>query len=98
MIENKLIPTSTVVSSLNGDVSVFTFFTNALDSIVAFISNLKTTIGGVSFKESELGVIQSGYEDVKFFIDNKGNLIVQSNSDKNFSINANGELIMEEPS
>lgn len=98
MIENKLIPTNTEVTSKEGVLSVFTYFTAAIESITAFISQLKQSVGGKSFKEGELGIIQNGYEDITFFIDLNGNLIIQSKSDKNFYLNSNGELIMEEPS
>ena len=98
MIENKLIPTTTNVSSVNGNLSIFTFFTAAVDYIVAFISEIKQSVGGKLFKEGELGITQNGYEDIVFFIDTKGNLIIQSNSDKTFYLNDLGELIMEEPS
>lgn len=98
MKEDKVIPTQTLISSIGSDISIYTFFTAAVATIVAFISNLRTTIGEIFFKEGELGITQSGYEDLKFFIDTNGNLIIQSNSDKTFYLNSNGELIMEEPS
>lgn len=96
MPDNKLINTKTIVTKSNSDISIFTYYLNNVKSLLVFISDKLQNIGGKLFKENELGVTNNGYGDVSFLINNKGELIVQHDTDKTFSINSNGELIMEE--
>lgn len=97
MIEEKILHTETDVSIISNEISIFTYFVGGLKSLTSFFSAVYESIGGVNFKENDLGFENVGYDDIKLFINNKGELLIESNTDKNFSINASGELIMEEP-
>jgi len=97
MIEEKILNTETDVTISSGEISIFTYFVGGLKSLKAFFSTVYKDIGGVNFKENDLGFENVGYDDIKLFLNNKGELLIESNVDKDFSINANGELIMEEP-
>lgn len=97
MIEEKILNTETDVTISSSEISIFTYFVGGLKSLTAFFSNVYKGIGGIDFKENDLGFENVGYDDIKLFLNNKGELLIESNIDKDFSINEEGELIMEEP-
>jgi hypothetical protein len=97
MSEYKIIPTKTEVLRIGGALNIRTYYQQGeVDFLIAFISGILQTLNGILFKEGELGYTKDGYSDINFIIDNDGNLVIQSNGNKTFSINSNGELIMEE--
>ena len=97
MIEEKILNTETDVTISSSEISIFTYFVGGLKSLTAFFSSVYKGIGGIDFKENDLGFENAGYDDIKLFLNNKGELLIESNIDKDFSINEEGELIMEEP-
>ena len=65
-------------------------------SLVATIYSSSRTANGVQFKEGELGFNNNNYRDVSLHINSLGELIIESDENKTFSINTLGQLIMEE--
>lgn len=97
MSEEKTLNTKTDISIVSGNISIFTYFIDGLKSLRAFFSSTQENLDGVIFQENDLGFKNTGYEDLIFYLNNKGELLVESDENKDFSINENGELIMEEP-
>lgn len=97
MIEEKVLKTETSITVSSDEISIFTYFVGGLKSLTAFFSSVYKGIGGVNFKENDLGFENVGYDDIRLFLNNKGELLIESDIEKDFSINEEGELIMEEP-
>lgn len=95
MSEEKIIRTNTIVSSTQNYLEIFTYYVGG-KFIEMFISPLSTFVDRAKFRENELGLRKDGYEDVEMFINSMGELVVKSDSNKDFTINSDGELIMEE--
>ena len=94
-METKVLTTKSELSKVGGIISLFTYYV-ADFFIRAFISNKKETKNNVEILEGE-GIFEySGYDDVNFYLNNKGELIINSSDNKEWYINELGELIMEE--
>lgn len=91
-----VLKTITEVTKSIGNLAIFTYFVETLSSIRAFISDSVFQLEGENIIENELYFVVNGYEDVSFFIDENGELIILSDDNKTFTVNDNGELIMEE--
>lgn len=96
MAEEKIISTKTNLTITGSSLGIFTFFTGSIKSLKSFILTAAKTVNGVLFKENELEFQNVGYDDISFSLNNSGELIIKSDSNKSFTINADGELIMEE--
>jgi len=79
----------------NAEVEIFTSFVEDDAFIQAFISTLKNSVNGISFLENELGFVVKNYPDVVVSLSNKGELVIKSDTNKTFYLNADGELIFE---
>lgn len=89
----KVLSSSTIVSTQNTSVEIFTFYTE-LNDLVANIFNSPSVSDGKSFKENELGFFWNGFQ-LNFFINNLGELLIKFNENYYFYINNQGELILE---
>lgn len=95
MSEKKILSTITEIRRSLNSLGIYTYYSGSLKSIVAFITNAVKTINGVHFLENQEGFTVTGFNDINFYIDSNGDLIITSNDDKNFYINEFGELIVE---
>lgn len=96
MSEEKIISTKTNLTRTDSSLDIFTFFTGSIKGLKAFILTAAKTVNGILFKENELEFQNVGYSDISFSLNNNGDLIIRSNSNKSFTVNDEGELIMEE--
>lgn len=97
MSEKKILNTVTEILRSNNNLGIYTYYlSNCINSLIAQISSVVQKIGGINIKENELFFKQTGLEDVQFFIDSNGNLIIKSNQGKDFFLNDEGELVMIE--
>lgn len=88
--------TRTEVTRSLANVSIYTYYVRSLKLLEFFISSVLQNVNSVAFKQGELGFKEDGYEGFNCFIDNDGRFIVTSHTDQTFTINVDGELIMEE--
>ena len=93
--ENKILQTTTEVTLSGSNISIYTYFTDSLRYIKAFIKNVVDWVNGVRFVENEEGFVVAGFDDVDFYLNNRGELIVKSNDDKTFTIDSDGYLIFQ---
>lgn len=89
----QVLQTITTVSRVSGVASILTEYAPSAEFIRMFIHDPPTVVGGVSFKQGELEFSKKGFEDVNFFINNRGELVVNANNPQQFSIDADGYLI-----
>lgn len=94
----KTLNTRTVYSVNNGNFSLFTEYIGNPEelSVIGFICNSNLIGNGVAFKQGEEGYVFN-YPDLKFALNSRGELVITSNDDKNFSIDDYGNLVMTEP-
>ena len=93
----QVLNTTTRVTRVGTNIDIFTFYTPREEDIIAFISSEFGDIWGVGFKENELGYKKIGYEDVRLFVNNIGELIVVSDDPDRFAIDsATGQLTITE--
>jgi ATP-dependent protease HslVU (ClpYQ) peptidase subunit len=97
MKEEKILLTTTTVSRNQNLVNIFTYFSGSIRTLIAFFASKVENIDGIAFKENELGFSNKGYADIQLQINNNGELLITADSSKSFTINGEGELIMEEP-
>lgn len=97
MPEIKVLNTTTKVTTSNGLLSVFTqYIENVSGSIIAFITDTVSAIEGIYFKECQLGYTKDGYQDVSFYINEMGELVVISDNPERFAIDEDGNLTITE--
>lgn len=93
-METKILNTNSELRKTSTLISLFTYYVKEF-FLRAFISETDKIENGVDFKQGEEGFTVGGYTDLSFNINSEGELIIQSNDDKNFYIDSNGALIME---
>jgi len=97
MSEQKILNTITETQRSGNYLGIYTYYLGrCINTLRSYISNIFQITSGITIKENELFFKQTGLDDVSFYIDNNGNLIIKSNTDKDFSLNSDGELIMVE--
>lgn len=92
-----ILDTRTTITRVGNAISIFTYYndTGSIDYLFFFISDTQGSKNGTSFNEGDLVYEKDGYDDIKVNLTSFGELLVESDSDKTFSINSDGELIME---
>lgn len=87
----------TTVTRVDNAISIFTYYndTGSVNYLFFFISDTQGNKNNTSFDEGDLVYEKDGYEDIKINLTNFGELLVESDSNKTFLINSDGELIME---
>jgi len=97
MSEQKILNTITETQRSGNYLGIYTYYLGrCINTLRSYISNIFQITSGITIKENELFFKQTGLDDVSFYIDDNGNLIIKSNTDKDFSLNSDGELIMVE--
>lgn len=96
MPEQKILNTETEIQISGSTLGIYTYYTNKLQDIIAFISSSIQNINSILFAEGELGYKKSGYSDVSFFLNNNGDMIVMADDADKFSINGDGQLTITE--
>lgn len=90
-----ILNTLTTFEVSNNVKTISSFYSEDSSYLYFLISESPTNIGGVEIKQGELFFTSIGNEDLDFNIDENGNLLVHSSNPDIFSINENGELIIE---
>lgn len=93
MAENKLITTKTEVTVIGSNISVRTYYDDALETLVFFLSDATQIVQGVDFESGDLGYI---YENTSssFSLTSDGNLFVSDPTNvTQYSIDSDGNLI-----
>lgn len=96
MSEKQILSTITEIRRSGNNLGIYTYYSKSLNNIIAFITDVMKTIGGVYFKENHLGYTKSGYPDVEFFVDENGHMVVKSDNPDRFAINSDGHLTITE--
>jgi len=86
-----LINTKTNIFTSNGHIGIYTFYQKCLNYINFWINGSPEKTDGVNFIEGQLGYKIDGYND-KFFLNNKGELIVSADDTDKYAIDSNGNL------
>ena len=94
--QKELRPVITDVTIRGNSIDIFTYYIDKLKNIYAFISNEVKTLNQVFFKENELGIVNDGYDETEFYLNNKGELIVFSDISDDFNISEEGQLTLDE--
>ena len=94
-----LIPTYTITSVGSARINIHTFYSGDISInsgvIQAFIANISSTIGTVSYIEGELIIVTTN-NDIHFSIDNEGNLIINASNSNKYYISENGDLMHDD--
>ena len=86
-----LINTKTNLFTSNGHIGIYTFYQKCVNYINFWINGVPEKIDGVNFIEGQLGYKVDGYND-KFFLNGKGELIVNSDDPNKYAIDMEGNL------
>ena len=96
MVEDKLISTNTQVNVSTSLIDIFIYYVQKASKLINFfISDTEKTVGGVNFKQGELGYSFENTNDL-FTKNSDGQLVVSSTESELYSINADGQLIYVE--
>lgn len=93
---SKVLNTTTIITKKSSTVDIYTYYSEDLEYIIAFISDEVKSLEDVEFLENELGIIKKGYNDVLFFINELGELVVIADNPDKFSVDSDGYLILTE--
>ena len=96
MADKRVLTTHTDVTIQGTNIEIYTYYTPRENDIFAFITDSLKTENGVSFVENELGYTKRGYDDVSFFINENGELVVLANNPDQFAIDTDGQLTITE--
>ena len=91
-----ILNTITKLLKSGSTLGIYTYFSDTLQEIVAFISDSVFGQDGVDFLENELGYSKVGYDDVSFFLNEMGELIVKADDPDKFAIDSDGYLTIDE--
>ena len=91
----QILNTNSELNRVGNLVSLFTYYVKEF-FLIGFISNVIKIENKVDFKQGEEGFTWGGYSDLGFNINSDGELLIKSNEDKDFFIDINGNLVMEE--
>mgnify|MGYP001026884322 CR=1 FL=1 len=91
----KILNTATEILRNGSSLGIFTYYVGS-DLLEFFFIFIPETKDGISFVENELGYRKVGYEDVDFFINNNGDLVVESDDVERFEIGNDGNLYLDE--
>lgn len=99
MPQTAQIPTILLITPTGGENYNITskYYEAPPSTIMAFISDLISTLNLTSFVENELIITVSNIGLIYYYIDTNGNLIVVSVDSANYEIDINGELIYNIP-
>lgn len=78
--------TSTILNRTEGEVRVYTFYSDVERYIEAFLLDEEKNINGVSFVEGEGGYTNFNFENTSFFVNKFGELLVKSDEASKFSL------------
>lgn len=95
-MNKEILSTKTDILISGNDLGIFTYFDNSSNKLITYIANSVFTKNGVSFLEGQLGYDRDGYEDVTFFLNEKGELVVKSENPDRFEVNSDGQLTITE--
>ena len=95
-MNKEILSTRTDIIISGSDLGIFTYFDNSIKRIIAYISDTVFSKNGGVFLEGELGYDKEGYEDVSFFLNERGELVVKANDPSIFNIDSNGQLTITE--
>lgn len=96
MVEDKLINTRTQVNVSTSLIDIFIYYVQKASKLINFfISDVEKTVGGVNFKQGELGYSFENTNDL-FTKNSDGQLVVSSTESEQYSINPDGQLIYVE--
>lgn len=95
MPQTKVIPTATILTVLNTAISIFTFYNTGLPYILsAFIAQVVSSLNGVGYIEGQLIITATNYpQDIDFWVDSSGNLIILGDDANQYSLDGNGNII-----
>jgi hypothetical protein len=89
-------PIITDITIEGENISIYSYYDGFGKTIKAFISSVVKNIGGILFKENELGIINNGYDKTDFYINQRGELVVYSDISEKFTIDESGQLTLTE--
>ncbi len=89
-METVRLPVTVEINILDGVVNVIAEY-NPIQDIWVFISNATLIVDSIPFEQGAAGAVYP--DDVDFYIDSNGNLIVEAVNPQQFSIDNNGNLI-----
>jgi len=92
----EILNTQTIINKAGSNIGIYTFYTPRSEDILAFIADSVITKNEVNFIEGELGITKYGYDDVQFFLNESGDLVVSSLDPDRFDINSDGQLTITE--
>lgn len=92
----KVLNTVTEILRTSTTLSIFTYYVEGV--LIRFkIKDDVDSVDGVDFLENELEYFQRGYEDIKFFMNSRGELMVDNKSPEySFFIDDDGYLQMSD--
>lgn len=100
MPETAQIPTSTILNINGSSISVYTFYTAEgtvlSDIIQAFLAEVSSAIGVVTYIEGELVIIMMTNSSVNFSINTAGDLIIDAPNAEKYYISESGYIYFDD--
>lgn len=95
----QLLPTTTTFTINGNAIKIYTFYSGNLNEsavIQAFIADMSSSVGGVTYIEGELVVLLNSSASINVYINNDGDLILEAENSNKYYIDENGYLYFDE--
>lgn len=95
----QILPTTTTFTINGNTIKIYTFYSGNINEsaiIQAFIADMASSVGGVTYIEGELVILLNSSANINVYIDNSGNLILEAENSNKYYIDSSGYLCFDE--